>query len=117
MLGTIYQNVAFSLARAGVGRLVGVYDSPNRPVVYIVYAGRIVGGEPHVDEAALQRHRVDVGVPELHLRDDHRMARLPEVDHLDRAHEDLAREVVGDGGQVIAHVDVVRLHRPAVDDR
>jgi len=28
-----------------VERLVGVYDSPNRPVVYIVYAGRVVGGE------------------------------------------------------------------------
>ncbi len=28
-----------------IDRLVGVYDSPNRPVVYIVYAGRIVGGE------------------------------------------------------------------------
>jgi len=27
-----------------VGRLVGVYDSPNRPVVYIVYDGRIIGG-------------------------------------------------------------------------
>ena len=33
-----------------IGRLVGVYDSPNRPVVYVVYAGRIVGGELRVRE-------------------------------------------------------------------
>ena len=33
-----------------LSRLVGVYDSPNRPVVYIVYAGRIVGGEASARE-------------------------------------------------------------------
>ncbi len=29
-----------------IGRLIGVYDSPNRPVVFIVYAATAVRGEP-----------------------------------------------------------------------
>jgi ADP-ribose pyrophosphatase YjhB (NUDIX family) len=45
-----------------VERLVGVYDSPNRPVVYVVYSGRAVGGELRAREEVQEVGYFDLDV-------------------------------------------------------
>jgi 8-oxo-dGTP diphosphatase len=57
-----------------IGRLVGVYDSPNRPVVYIVFAGRVLGGELTAREEtqAVDYFRLDA-LPELAFEHDGRI--------------------------------------------
>jgi ADP-ribose pyrophosphatase YjhB (NUDIX family) len=57
-----------------VGRLVGVYDSPNRPVVYVVYAGRVLGGELRAREEVQAVGYFDpAALPELAFEHDGRI--------------------------------------------